>query len=210
MTRYCFIGDIHGCVQQLDEVVSQARAQTDQFVFLGDYINRGPSSKDVLNYLIRLDIKAIFLVGNHDRAFLNVIKGDGFDEFLRIGGASTVLNYIDDEPQPDVLAQFRAAIPAEHVTFLENLRLTFQTNDLIALHRPTTASEIGCKNRFHVFGHKPQPSLKPFITENEALIDTGCGTLAGGRLTGFLWPSRQVIQSTPCDAKQSSFPIEAP
>ena len=85
--RVFAFGDIHGCYAELKTLVDtlkrdhDAGAQ-DQFIFIGDYIDRGPCSKDVIDFLIRFRAeypKTVFLRGNHEDMLL---------DFLGLGGTS--------------------------------------------------------------------------------------------------------------------------
>lgn len=203
MNEIGFIGDIHGCIEELDELVTAARSRTSHLVFLGDYVNRGPHSREVIDFLIRLQqtkgISTSFIMGNHDQAFLDSLVGDGFDSFLRIGGSSTVVSYVG-APRADVLSQLRESVPATHIDFLNSLANQVVVDGVVATHeRP--AHEIdttGDTERFAIYGHSPQRRLLPRIEHDRAFIDTGCGTLPDGRLTCLFWPSLTWIQSKPC------------
>ncbi|MEV0671520.1 metallophosphoesterase [Mycobacterium sp. NPDC050441] len=199
MIQYGFVGDIHGCIRQLHEVIGEAKHIATHLVFLGDYVNRGAHSREVIEYLVELnkEIPSTFLSGNHDQSLLRSLEGPGFDEFLRMGGASTVRSYIEALPQPDVLSQFRSSVPPEHLIFLNNLQPIFDASGVFATHELTSLGSA--RSKFQVCGHAPRPTITPLISDRAALIDTGCGTLSGGRLTCFFWPSRQWIQSTPWD-----------
>ncbi|MEQ1699250.1 MAG: metallophosphoesterase [Ilumatobacteraceae bacterium] len=181
------IGDIHGCLTPLKLLVKDALPHVERFVFLGDYVNRGKESRQVLDFLIELAgrIECHFLAGNHDLAMLAALGGK-FDEFLTLGGASTVRSYINP-PFVDVASEFCASVAQSHREFLNSLAELYSREDLLVTHRATTEADEG---PFRVFGHSPQPSTKPLVLADSAYIDTGCGTLAGGRLTCFLWPSR--------------------
>ena len=66
------IGDIHGNLTALKEIITTAMDRTEVFVFVGDYINRGPQSADVIDFLIYLAASpghTTFLRGNHEAAF---------------------------------------------------------------------------------------------------------------------------------------------
>ena len=67
------IGDIHGCLGPLEEIVNAALQRTSILVFLGDYVNRGPDSSEVVEFLVSLQgekqIETHFLEGNHDVEF---------------------------------------------------------------------------------------------------------------------------------------------
>jgi Calcineurin-like phosphoesterase. len=98
------IGDIHGDLAKLREIIAAAVAEVRELVFVGDYVNRGPNSAGVIEYLLELgssDVRCTFVAGNHDQAFLDALIGDGFDAFLQMGGAATIRTYVD-EIEPDV------------------------------------------------------------------------------------------------------------
>jgi serine/threonine protein phosphatase 1 len=62
---YIAVGDIHGCLEELLEVLELCSAYgSHRYVFLGDYIDRGPSSNEVINTIRALD--AVYLMGNHE------------------------------------------------------------------------------------------------------------------------------------------------
>ena len=101
------VGDIHGGIAELQEIVDLVAGRTRELVFVGDYVNRGRASAEVLEYLVRLresELKSTFLVGNHDIAFLECLRGDGLDRFLQMGGAATIRSYVDS-PETNVKAQ---------------------------------------------------------------------------------------------------------
>ncbi|NHE67807.1 serine/threonine protein phosphatase [Rhodococcus sp. D-46] len=202
MNEIGFIGDIHGCVEELDELVTAARSRTSHLVFLGDYVNRGPRSREVIDFLIRLQqtkgLSTSFVVGNHDQAFLDSLEGDGFDSFLRMGGAATVVSYVG-APRADVLSQLRESVPVPHVDFLKSLANQVVVDGVTATHKHR-AHELDTSEdteQFLIYGHSPQRRLLPRIERDRAFIDTGCGTLPDGRLTCLFWPSLNWTQSKP-------------
>jgi serine/threonine protein phosphatase 1 len=188
VTETAFIGDIHGCTGALEALLADAHQRTSRFVFLGDYVNRGPDSSGTIERLVRLGEEGAyctFLAGNHDVAFRRALEGS-FDEFLTVGGAATVRSYIDP-PYRDVAEEFADAVPASHRRFLENLATELIIDELHVAHR---APPVAVGGRFVIAGHAPQRRLVPTVTEDAAYIDTGCGTVEGGVLTCFYWPSR--------------------
>lgn len=121
MIKQWVIPDIHGCLQtlkQLIEVQIQPK-KTDELYFLGDYINRGPDSKGVLDYLMILQnskIKTRFLIGNHEKYLLKAYKAekvlkrnslitnnDAMSEWLAHGGDNFLdsygLKYLNEVPK---------------------------------------------------------------------------------------------------------------
>lgn len=193
-----FIGDVHGVLDPLVKIVERAQDDAAALVFLGDYVNRGPQSRQVLEYLVelqhRLGPRAHFLLGHHDEAFLAAIDKDRVDRFLRMGGAATLTSY----PRPDVNGArlpLRQRVPAPQVEFLRNLRRTFIGDGCFAAHDPSDGDALAA-DTFGVFGHRLLSAGVPEINESRALIDTGCGTFPDGKLTCFLWPSRAWFQAS--------------
>ena len=194
-----FIGDIHGYLGPLEQVVREARSQVDHLVFLGDYVDRGPKSRDVIDYLINLrnvrGMRTDFVAGDHETTFLGVLNGGPIAKLLCIGGASTVSSYVPN-PRLDVSRQLRQAVPAAHVDFLSQLKPYVSGDTFFAAHDRKSSAVAGMNARglFGVYGHAPRIGLVPEVGAHEAMIDTGCGTLNDGRLTCFLWPSRDWFQ----------------
>lgn len=195
-----FIGDVHGRLADLEEVVEHALSRTRRLVFLGDYINRGRNSREVVDYLVQLnrreDLDCIFLRGNHDAVFLNTLLGDSIDNLLRMGGATTVASYVP-APVGNVALQLQQNVPDSHVQFFRDLRPWMITKHVFAAHDPGSAPVEIAKGRYCIYGHVPQRSGKPTISRSHALIDTGCGTTEDGRLTCLFWPELHWFQSTP-------------
>jgi len=196
--RIAFIGDVHGLLDPLAKVVERARRDAADLVFLGDYVNRGPQSSQVLEYLVEiqhdLGPRAHFLLGHHDEAFLAAIDSGRIDLFLRMGGAATLSSYPrkDDSGRHLSLSQ---RVPATHVEFLRKLERSFTGPGCFAAHDPSDGEALP-EETFGVFGHRPLAAGVPEINESRALIDTGCGTLPEGKLTCFLWPDRTWFQSS--------------
>src|ERR1044072_3953919 len=124
MSRYV-IGDIHGCVDELRHLIEALPLRrADSVVLLGDYIDRGPASAEVLSYLISLQaqpggIEWIFLRGNHEDMFLSYLGLDGQhgDMFLINGGKATVASYglgTDDQTDEEFFWIRNAFIYSSH------------------------------------------------------------------------------------------------
>ncbi|MCG9910742.1 MAG: serine/threonine protein phosphatase [Flavobacteriales bacterium] len=81
MGRLIAIGDIHGCLKTLRVLIEEKLkpAEEDTLIFLGDYIDRGPDSKGVIDYLIQLEkqnFRCVFLRGNHEQTLLNALDAE--------------------------------------------------------------------------------------------------------------------------------------
>jgi len=189
------IGDVHGNVSALAGLLRIAEGRFDQFVLVGDYVNRGPNSAGVIQLLIdRIDasVPLFCIAGNHDKAFLKCIEEGKLNAFLRMGGAATINSYIAT-PEPDILGQVRRSIPGRHVDFLRGLKSHFDENGLLVTHGPKDAHNGSNTVSLHVFGHVPQ-GQRPKVTRNWAAIDTGCGMTPEGRLTCLVWPTLEILQ----------------
>jgi len=96
MNKIFAIGDIHGCLDKLEELIGKIPAdpRKDRLVFLGDYIDRGTQSREVVDYVINLKhtYKNIFyLMGNHELMFLNYLEGIDEELYLANGGRYTLV-----------------------------------------------------------------------------------------------------------------------
>ncbi len=137
-TRRTFvIGDIHGCVDEIDRLLDAlSPSSADTLVLLGDYIDRGPSSRAVIDRMLRLRREAprcVFLKGNHEDMFLAYMGQQGAygEAFLFNGGEATLRSYGLEECTPAAVA---ARLPPEHLAFLLSLEMRFQQGRFLCVH----------------------------------------------------------------------------
>jgi len=126
MSRTLAIGDIHGCSVALDALLTVVAPASDDIVItLGDYVDRGPDSKGVLERLLRLEELAhvIPLIGNHDEMMLEARRGRSLDWQTGYGEA-TIASYGGSLDQ----------IPQAHWGFLERCRDWYETPTHIFVH----------------------------------------------------------------------------
>lgn len=211
--RLIVVGDVHGCAERLRSVLDDVRDCDRRIVFLGDYVDRGPDSRAVLDLLVEarhtLADRLILLRGNHEIALLQMLATGLPAAFLRHRGATTMLSYLPD-PGPNVLEDFRRFFPSDHLRLLRETVLCAEGPDLLVSHagynpdRPHSRSErdltTGSWRRLTecrrpprplvVVGHYTQPSGRPYRSEHLIGLDTGCGTLPTGTLTMLLLPER--------------------
>lgn len=192
-----FVGDIHGCVTPLEHLLTEVVPVVNHVVFLGDYVNRGPNSRQVLETLLALKssgrVKVTLLRGNHDAVFQQVLSDPAAEgHFLRMGGAATIRSYIAP-PYVDVFKRLRETVPRTHIDLLDSLADSWTDGQVMATHQWNGAAGEG-HAPYIVAGHSVLASGFPSILRESALIDTGCGTKRDGRLTAFLWPSRDWRQ----------------
>ena len=120
MSRTLVIGDIHGALKALKEILKKAEVQPeDQLIFLGDYVDAWSDSANTLDYLIHLKTthKCIFLKGNHDDLLLDWFRTQNVNEkWLFHGGKSTLEAYENrDEIAQHIHRQFIEAMPTYHI-----------------------------------------------------------------------------------------------
>lgn len=191
--RLAFIGDVHGNLDALQKILDLlAPYEGLHQVFLGDYLNKGPDSADVLDLLLarQRDGVATLLAGNHETSLLKALDTADMTSFLKMGGATTIQSYLRRPVLPDVLDDFRAHLPVSHLEGLRSMPLTWESEHVVAQHAPSCCTD----SRFSISAHVPV-GLSPRITATSAQIDTGSGsTDKSGRLTAFLWPSRTYLQ----------------
>src|SRR5690242_16898372 len=118
--RTLVIGDIHGYSEVLRQLLAAvAPTPADQIITLGDYVDRGPDSRGVLDQLVALQKtgRLVALRGNHDQMMLEARKGgELYSEWIFCGGTSTVHSYADAaHPSGDL-----AVVPQAHWKFLED------------------------------------------------------------------------------------------
>lgn len=128
--RLIAIGDIHGCkiaLEKLLEIV--APEKNDVVVTLGDYVDRGPDSRGVVDVLIEWKKKTrlVCLMGNHEEMMLEVINNGGSHlEWLKHGGVDTLDSYGFDGDLD--------FLPADHQDFFESLGDFFEYEDFFFTH----------------------------------------------------------------------------
>ena len=127
--RTIAIGDIHGCSAALDALLDAIRPRPeDTFVPLGDYINRGPDTRGVLDRLIDLSrrCRLVPILGNHDQKLLEARSGVHPTTWLGMGGLATLDSY---GPGRDI-----ALIPEAHFEFLDGCLDFHETHAHIFVH----------------------------------------------------------------------------
>jgi serine/threonine protein phosphatase 1 len=134
------VGDIHGEREKLEALLAELPLREgDRLVFVGDYVDRGPDSKGVVDLLVRFgrEWPCVFLLGNHESMFLDFLgwRGEAYfagDAFLMNGGDRTLASYgFFDQEDPDAQA-FR--LPPEHEKFFRDCRLWHREGDYLFVH----------------------------------------------------------------------------
>ncbi len=225
--NYFVIGDIHGCANQLETLLSKQELYHDrQIILLGDYIDVGPDSRRVIDLLVNLrsqSVPVVALEGNHEAAFKSFLRDGDFASYARIGGISTIKTYCG-EIYGDVRAALERALPLSHRQFLDSLQTFIETTDYLFSHTgysPCSPFDrtreamvltshqdlftgLATLNKTAVCGHYFQKTREAHVSKDVICLDTGCGIL-NGPLSAALLPERQLVQVSP-DLSFKNFP----
>lgn len=212
----CVIGDIHGTLAPLNTLLETCAAQAPdaQLVFLGDYIDRGEQTPEVLALLKKMhdETGAVCLKGNHEDMMLRFLDDPVHHgaAWLRHGGLQTLVGYgvsgvtLRHDPQSltELRDHFRSALSIDMETWLRNLPCSFLNGTLAAVHAGADpARPISQQKPQHLlWGHKDFGTVTrsdglwvihghtivedPVLVPGVISIDTGAYT--SGRLTAAL------------------------
>ena len=194
MGRIFTIGDIHGTLDKLRMLMAGIKWNPvqDTLVFIGDYVDRGPESAGVIDYILQLQQQSdnvVCLMGNHEQMLLEFLEGTNIPNFIYNGGQTTIDSYGGPE----------GGMPEEHFDFLRNLKVLHEIDDYIFVHaglrdglpldRQDPHDCLWIRDEFinstydHgkrvIYGHPP--TRKPVVMKNKIGIDTGA--VYGGHLT---------------------------
>ena len=214
--RIYAVGDIHGRLDLLDELLARIESDIAErptarpvFVFLGDYIDRGPSSRETIDRLVAHGAanETVFLRGNHELIAIKCLSDRSlFDQWMRLGGLETLASYgVLPEPRVsgrqivELQSAFHHALPQAHLRFFRDLQPSFACGDFFFAHagvRPGVELSRQIENdllwirdeflssnedfgKIVIHGHTPTREIE--VAPNRINIDTGA--FATGRLT---------------------------
>ncbi len=150
--RAYVVGDIHGRLDLLDELLEKIHADLERrppdkavLVFVGDLIDRGPSSAQVVERLRTYHhpgVRPVFILGNHEEVLLRILGGDSelITKWRWFGGTQCLDSYGVDVARlasldgAAALAEVRAAIPSAHVKFLDSFIDSCRFGDYLFVH----------------------------------------------------------------------------
>jgi serine/threonine protein phosphatase 1 len=239
--RFYAIGDIHGRLDLLNELlalinhdIALRSTVRPVYIFLGDYIDRGPSSRATVDKLIEhgLTNESIFLKGNHELIALKCLSDRNlFEQWLRLGGLETLISYgltpesaASGKQIVELQAAFHNALPRAHFRFFGELQNSFACGDFFFAHagvkpnvelsRQKESDLLWIRDEFlsssHDFGkiivHGHTPVSEIEVGPNRINIDTGA--FATGRLTCLILEGESVsiidTSSDPCRKQSGS------
>jgi serine/threonine protein phosphatase 1 len=216
--RLYAVGDIHGRRDLLERLIAMIAAdaeggQAPVIIYLGDYIDRGPESKGVVERLLRTvpGFSSLCLRGNHEQSLLDFLENPAvFGNWQNYGARATLMSYGVEPPRFDDEAAYRetrdrfaAALPAEHLAFFQALPLSVPLGDYffthggvrpgIPLDKQTPADLLWIREEFlgsnadfgAVVVHGHTPTSRPVRQTNRIGIDTGA--YYSGRLTAAVF-----------------------
>jgi serine/threonine protein phosphatase 1 len=204
VTRHYAIGDVHGRFDLLAQAltaIGDLQAQDARLVLLGDYVDRGPQSREVVETLVALcdGHRVVCLRGNHEEMMARALDGDpsGALNWLSNGGGAT-------------LASYAGEVPPEHLDWMRGLPVSYESEHQFFVHagvrpgvpldRQAPEEMVWIRGRFlfsdqdfgkHVV-HGHTPAETPELRPNRTNLDTGAfhsGTLTIGVFDGRGGPS---------------------
>lgn len=209
------VGDIHGDPYKLGRALRALQASDLGVIFVGDYVNRGPNSRAVLDQLVeaaaQFGDRITFIRGNHDQVLLDFLSEGDPRPLMAHGGVTTVRSYLADGK--GAFEEFRAEFPEDHIRLLECTVDFYESDELLVTHSGFNPSDVesrspqdvrgpGFRAMFNhpgpwprpltVCGHFIQSNARPYLSDSLICIDTGCGSLENGVLTVLYLPSRNT------------------
>lgn len=150
--RAYVVGDVHGRLDLLKDLLTKIQAELDRhppakclLVFVGDLIDRGPNSAQVIERLRtynRRGVQTVFLLGNHEEVLLRIVRGEAelITKWLWFGGSECLQSYgvnpdvVACSSDEEALAIVRAAIPRSHIEFMESFVDSCRFGDYLFVH----------------------------------------------------------------------------
>jgi serine/threonine protein phosphatase 1 len=212
-TPYTFsIGDVHGCDAALARLLDACHTwdgnRQNRFVFLGDYIDRGPGSAAVIARLMSLQKQVsgqvTCLRGNHEEMLLHAYRGPiSYDRWISNGGLPTLRSFGVSRPED---------IPKDVISWLQCLPTSFNDGRRFFVHAGVdlerqldeqlpevltwmrepflTLADSVDPGRLIVHGHSPTQNRQPDLRRHRLNLDTGA--VMGGPLTAAVFSDTQT------------------
>lgn len=203
--RIIFIGDVHGCFEELKLLLKKVKFQEgeDRLIFLGDLINKGPYSKEVVEFV--RSGKHECLMGNHELGFLRSLEDEaffkkGFKKFYEDLGKERdeVIEWINNLPlyieEDDFLCVHGGLVPGIPLNKQKPrvmTRIRTWGGDEDELNDPDNPPwhSLYHGKKTVIYGHWAMQGYHK--TKNTICLDSGC--VWGGSLTGLIWPECKAV-----------------
>ena len=215
-SRVYAVGDIHGCLEQLEALqeeiqrdAANSKAKRKVLIYLGDYVDRGPDSRGVIDRLISAPLEGFevfHLLGNHEQFLLDFLRDSEVMRIWLLNGGDETLRSFDVNPfvggAKGIQTGLREALTSKEFRFLQSLRLSHGEGDYLFVHagvRPGVALDeqdphdlVWIRDEFlnsranfgKIVVHGHSPRKKPEQRANRIGIDTGA--VYGGPLTALV------------------------
>ena len=234
--RVLAVGDVHGCLTALETLSKLARfdPSTDLLIFVGDYVDRGPDTKGVIDWLIdyRLSGRLVTLLGNHEIMMLDGRADSNYRVgWFGVGGLETMQSY-----SPDARPAKITEVPDEHWEFMETCLPHYELDNCFLTHanadpgkslleqepewlfwrRISRGAPLHYSGKRMICGHTSQKGGEVLVGRAFTCIDTyayGGGWLTALDLeTGHYWQANQDreqqegdIEHIPTEAEEAAF-----
>ena len=214
--RLFAIGDIHGCYDSLKKMIEEVikLQKIDKLILLGDYIDRGKKSKEVIDFIIQLleqKFDIVPLMGNHETMLLDAIKNEkNVSKWIQNGGVQTLKSF--------KISSIKN-LDSKYVKFFNTLKYYYLFNEFLFVHAGFNDNMVNpfsdfysmiwkCKESYNnpllanktvVHGHNPINinQCKTIVSSKHRVIniDTGCvykDKLGFGKLTAYDCNNHQI------------------
>ena len=197
------IGDVHGCPKTLKALLNKLNLKKiDRVFFLGDYINKGPDSKGVLDILIKLQMrgyKITCIIGNNDQKLLDAVKFKAYQKIF-------------EDKYPETLQSFGVKsvldIPHKYLMFIRSMPKSVELKKHVLVHGDAIPMDIG--ERKLLQGHVPTPLLDiraglkgKLIKLDGGITKDGMGLLIAYNLTAQKVVKQKNIDGFKRDSNES-------
>lgn len=129
MNNCWVIGDLHGEINLLNKLLDTIlRFHPDQIIFVGDYIDRGPYSREVIDRILNLEVPVACLMGNHEIMMLNAMEDTGYgyspiELWYYNGGEATLQSFGFTS-----FFSFQSEMPRNYLEFFQNLKMSMEVS----------------------------------------------------------------------------------
>ncbi len=199
------VGDVHGCINELERLITRIDLPQAKWIFVGDLINKGPDSVAVLEKAQQLNAEVI--LGNHELGFLDYVSGTRksaskeFDDVRRQMGKTqdSWVQWLKSLPlfleSPEFLVVHAGLVPGLHPSqtsarLLTKIRTWDGTGKDLNNDSDPAWFDLYSGQKLVVFGHWAMRGL--LVRQNCIGLDTGC--VYGGKLSAVVLPERRIVQ----------------
>jgi predicted phosphodiesterase len=188
MKNYWIIGDIHGEIVLLDQLLESIdRFKPDLIVFVGDFIDRGPHVKEVIDRIRSLKTEVVCLLGNHEMMMLNAMDDNGFggspiEMWYYNGGEATLQSFGFTS-----FFSFKSGMEASYLDFFQNLAMSYVFEPVKGMKILVTHAGIS-----PAISVSDQLELKNYRELNHYLLEKHINPM-----DSFLWTREAFFESNP-------------